>query len=229
MPVASPPTAASSLRRVSPRQDAILQGALACFTRLGYANATIDDVRRASGASVGSIYHHFGDKEGLAGALYVEGLRRYQADLVGAVLGGATGQGARTARTLIRGIVRHSIDWMIAYPDWSRFLFEMRRAEGVQAVEEIIRRDTKAFFGRLTARMERHIEHGEIRSLPMEVMGALLIGPAQELVRHWLRAGVPDNASRIREELADAAWRSIRTDKTSGRTGTRKSGKAKRP
>lgn len=216
----SPATAPSPAagRGPSPRRTAILEGALDCFTRLGFANATIDDVRRTSGASVGSIYHHFGDKEGLAGALYVEGLRRYQASVTERLLGGDGRRGARTPRALIRGIVIHSVDWMLAHPQWSRFLFEMRRAEGVQAIETTIRRDTRAFFSELGRRLELHVERGEIRRLPLEVMGAVLIGPAQELVRHWLRAGVPENSVRLRDELADAAWRGVKTDKIPGRS-----------
>lgn len=212
----------------SVRRNAILEAALDCFTRLGYPNATIEDVRRVSGASVGSIYHHFGDKEGIAGALYVEGLRRYQASLVRNALGGESGGGARTARTLIRGIVTHSVDWMLDHPDWTRFLFEMRRAEGVQAVETTIHDDTREFFSRLTTRMRRHLDRGEIRPLPAEVLGALLVGPAQELVRHWLRAGAPKDVRRIRDELAEAAWRSIRAEKPSARNPEIKSKTANR-
>ena len=63
---------------VADRRQAILDAALQAFTESGTTAATVDDVRRLSGASVGSIYHHFGDKEGLAAALYVEGLRSYQ-------------------------------------------------------------------------------------------------------------------------------------------------------
>ncbi len=43
------------------------------FTESGFAAATVDDVRRRSGASVGSIYHHFGGKQELAEALYAGG------------------------------------------------------------------------------------------------------------------------------------------------------------
>lgn len=192
------------------RRTVILEAALACFNRLGFANATIDDVRRASGASVGSIYHHFGDKEGIAGALYVEGLRRYQWSLLARVAGADGRRGARGAEKLIRGIVTQTIDWMLGNPGWSKFLLEMRGVEGVVAVEETIRRDTREFFLRLGERMERHVERGEIRPMSMEVLGAVLVGPAQELVRHWLRAGAPANVKKIREELADAAWRAVR-------------------
>jgi AcrR family transcriptional regulator len=189
----------------SPRRAAILEAALDCFYRLGYANATIDDVRRASGASVGSIYHHFGDKEGIAGALYVEGLRRYQSSLLGAA------EGFRGPRGLIRGIVMHYIDWTLENPAWARFLFETRRVEGVAAAEPEIRRETRGFFDRLAARFARSVEHGEIRSFPMEVTAAILIGPAQELARHWLRAGIPDDIEPVRRALADAAWRALKT------------------
>ncbi len=37
---------------------------------------------KRSGASVGSIYHHFGGEDGIAAALYVEILREYQAGVV---------------------------------------------------------------------------------------------------------------------------------------------------
>ncbi len=207
------PAAAHPVRAAprSPRRADILEAALACFNLLGYAQATIADVRRESGASVGSIYHHFGDKEGIAGALYVEGLRRYQSSLMQKILGNGPQTGARTARGLIRGIVTHSLDWMMTHPDWAQFLFEMRRTEGVAAAEADIRRETSAFFTQLSARVERHVKRGEIRNLPMEVMSALLVGPAQEIMRHWLRAGVPKDVNSIRDELADAAWRSLRT------------------
>ena len=44
-------------------------------------------MRRRSGASVGSIYHHFGDKEDRA-ALFVAVLRDYQEGLLAALAAG---------------------------------------------------------------------------------------------------------------------------------------------
>ncbi len=61
------------------RRSEILGAALDAFAAHGVAGASIDEIRRRSGASVGSIYHHFpGGKDAIAGALYVEGLRDYQ-------------------------------------------------------------------------------------------------------------------------------------------------------
>ena len=48
----------------------VLDAALKLFTDRGYFATSVHDISRTAGVSVGSIYHHFGDKEGLARALY---------------------------------------------------------------------------------------------------------------------------------------------------------------
>ena len=60
------------------RREAILQAALQAFLEHGVAATPIEDICARAEASVGSVYHHFGDKGGLAGAVYVEALADYQ-------------------------------------------------------------------------------------------------------------------------------------------------------
>lgn len=50
--------------------ERVLTSALHLFTEQGYFNTSIPDIVRHSGCSTGSIYHHFGDKEGIAKALF---------------------------------------------------------------------------------------------------------------------------------------------------------------
>lgn len=57
---------------MSPRPDVsaerraqIIQAALACFTRKGYNNTTMDDIAAESGLSKGSLYWYFKSKDGL--------------------------------------------------------------------------------------------------------------------------------------------------------------------
>ena len=61
------------------RKDEILQAALACFTDFGVDATTIEMIRDRSGASIGSLYHHFGNKERIIGALYLAGTAEYAA------------------------------------------------------------------------------------------------------------------------------------------------------
>jgi hypothetical protein len=46
----------------------VLRHALTLFNANGVEATTIDDLKRASGQSVGTIYHHFKNKEGVVGA-----------------------------------------------------------------------------------------------------------------------------------------------------------------
>jgi AcrR family transcriptional regulator len=57
---------------MSPRPDVsaerraqIIEAALACFTRKGYVNTTMDDIVAESGLSKGAIYWYFKSKDGL--------------------------------------------------------------------------------------------------------------------------------------------------------------------
>src|SRR5918997_6865185 len=78
--------------------DRGLEAALTLFDSVGYSAATIEDIRLQSEVSIGSIYHRFGSKEGIAGALYVESLRSYQQGLVRVLLESAGAeQGVRDA------------------------------------------------------------------------------------------------------------------------------------
>src|SRR4051812_46666617 len=97
------------------RKQAILDAALATFLEKGVLATTIDDVRERSGASVGSIYHHYGSKEGIAAALFVEGMRSYQDGAVDALR--AKG---------VRGFVRRHVRWVADTPQLAPYLRTQR-------------------------------------------------------------------------------------------------------
>src|SRR3954452_639361 len=86
------------------RRRAILDAALDAFEANGVLAATLDDIREGSGASIGSIYHHFGDKEGIASALYAQLLAEWQDGFVAALRGRGAERGVRAA-------VDHHLRW----------------------------------------------------------------------------------------------------------------------
>src|ERR1044072_3133901 len=98
------------------RKDEILEAALGSFAATG--GTAIEEVRKRSGASVGSIYHHFGGKDGIAAALYVQILRGYQAGVARA-LGGAGGAGEG-----VEALVRQPLRWVEDNPERARFLLQ---------------------------------------------------------------------------------------------------------
>src|SRR6476619_409693 len=98
---------ASSERR---RQE-IMAAALDCFTAKGFSETSMADIQEQSGASMGSIYHHFESKERLGAALYLEGLK--------GVHGAIRGVLAQTeqAEEVIKALVQAYIDWFTQHPD----------------------------------------------------------------------------------------------------------------
>jgi AcrR family transcriptional regulator len=193
-------------RKRTGRRREILQAALASFEELGYEAATIEDIRRRSRASIGSIYHHFGGKAGIASALYAEGLTDYQAGLL------ARMRRARSARALVKAVTRHHLDWAEANPAWARYLMGMRRLEAVAAIEVRLREINRGFIREADALIRPHMDAGAIAPLRLEILLALLFGPAQEFLRLWSSGRTDLGFRQARELLAEAAWKSVQPD-----------------
>jgi AcrR family transcriptional regulator len=199
------PRAAPKLDPSNPRRAAILDAALQVFTEQGVTAASIERIRALSGASTGSIYHHFGSKEGIAGALYVACLDDYQREFLRAV------ESQDRARDFVEAGVRQHLAWVAANREPAILLTTAREAltlADVAALQELNSR----FFGALTQLFARWTEAGRLRSLPLNLLEAIWIGPSQELSRHWLAGRVP-TLQDAADTLATAAWNALKTDK----------------
>ncbi|MEX2194569.1 MAG: TetR/AcrR family transcriptional regulator [Thermoleophilaceae bacterium] len=188
------------------RRDAILRAALQCFTERGYGATTMAQVGRRSGASIGSMYHHFGGKEQLAAALYVEGMHDYQRGAAAALAQSPGAEGG------VRALVRHHVAWVVEDPRRARFLLGSRPAEVAEATAGPLRGMNRAFFRAVRAWLDPHVESGRIRGLPFEVHYAVLLGPSQELARLWLAGRTDTDPESAAEHLARAAWNAVKGD-----------------
>jgi AcrR family transcriptional regulator len=193
-------------RGTGARQREILEAALACFSEVGYLETTMEDIRRRSGASQGSIYHHFGGKEQLAAAVYVQGIRDYQAGLTDEL---ALHPGSREG---IHALIAHHLRWARDHADYARYLVRMRHAEFMGLAEAEIAKENQVFIGALASFFQRQVREGNLRRLPRELYVPLLLGPAQELAHHWLLNGKEVEVELAISELADAAWRALRPE-----------------
>ena len=185
------------------RRREILDAALACFSEQGVAGTTIADLRHKSKASTGSIYHHFGDKDGVAAGVYLEILRRYQASALEVL------DMAGTAEALVKGIVRHFLDWVMANRAAARFLVEMRHAETVLMSDKSIRLETRRAVERINAELDRYVGEGALRLVPSELYAAIIFGPCHAAAEQWLRSGARGELTAVKEPLAEAAWCSL--------------------
>ena len=180
------------------RRRQILDAALRVFLKKGYGATRIEDIRKSSRASTGSIYHAFNGKEAIAAALFVEANQGWSQATASAL---AWAQGPDGP---IRATVEGLIDWGLARPDQFRFMDDMRfleprlvsaagmtdgQAPGAQAYRDQVRR-------------------GEVRDIPWTVARALILGPAYDYLRRGAGA-ILANADD-RRLLSEAAWGAVR-------------------
>lgn len=190
---------------MSNRRQAILDAALACFTRTGYDQTTLADIRQAANASTGSIYHHFGSKEQIAASLYLDAVASTQQAGLEALLK------TRTGRTGVHALVGAYLDWVEAHPDHARFLLWMRHADFLVADEgerelgvlnaDVAQRTADWFAARIAA--------GELPDIDPGLRRALIFGPCRHWASRWLAGETELTVTQAKRRLAPAIYASL--------------------
>ena len=196
------PTSRAEVSRA--RRQEILLAALDCFTACGVEATTIDDIRARSGASVGSIYHHFGSKEKLAAALYLEALRDYQRGFLREL------KRHGDAESDIRAVVAYHLTWVSKNANWARYLLGAREANFMIDAEDALREMNQTFSKEVATWRQPHIEAGTIARLPADLYRPLLVGPLHEFSRQWLAGRGDSTIAEAQSVLAEAVWQSLK-------------------
>ena len=187
------------------RRQAILEAALACFASKGFTETTMEDIRKISGASMGSIYHHFSNKEMLARSLYLEARRSLHAAL-------SIFLTALSLREGIEALIHAYLAWFEQHADLGQYLLQAGESEYLSAYIKVLRQKTRTtlptetFSGQLLQWLAPYISDGSVTRLPQSLYFPLIIGPSREFVRIWLRTRQPAEIQEAREPLAKAAW-----------------------
>ncbi len=185
--------------RTEARRKAILQAALTSFLTRGFTDTTIEHISQLSGASIGSIYHHFENKEMLALALYKEGYEDQLKQLLASTH-------HLPAREGVKALVRTYLDWFERHPDFGQFIFQAGATEYLGELVTALRQTTSLLAQNLLDWLHPFIADGSIISYPPSIYVPLLLGPSREFVRCWLRGGTPEELREARETLAETAW-----------------------
>ena len=181
------------------RRQAILQAALKAFSTKGFTDTTMEDIRQLSGASTGSIYHHFENKEMLAFALFLEGVNDLNAHLLASLAG-------KEPREAIKDMVCTYIDWFEQNPDLGQYVLQASSTEYLGPRLQVLRETSETFPKQLLDWLTPFINNGSVARFPSHLYIALIMGPCRDCVRRWLRARIPAELKEAREPLAEATW-----------------------
>ncbi len=186
----------------------ILKVALDCFVQQGVEATTIDMIRKASGMSVGSLYHHFGNKEKIAASVFIQGMRDF-GQLTQRYLEQIHTR-ERRAEAGVNAVVYANVDWISDNPDWARFVFQHRASVARGEAEETLQQDTQSFYHELIDWFTPFLQQGTLKPLPIELLSSLISGPTHDYARHWLAGRYKTPLKEYREVLADAAWQAVK-------------------
>ncbi|MDN3922782.1 TetR/AcrR family transcriptional regulator [Roseateles violae] len=182
----------------------VLSQALLCFNELGIEACTIDELRRRSGQSVGTIYHHFKNKEGVVAALFFVGLDEQSRAIAAAVEAAAD-----STPRMVAALIGAYLQWAEDTPEMARFVLLAREAVAKGPGGALLAEKLQQRYRPLDERLEAAMAGGEALRLPVELIPALILGPAESYCRAWLAGRRQTAPGRHAKALAAAAWRSI--------------------
>jgi AcrR family transcriptional regulator len=181
----------------------VLRHALALFNAKGVEATTIDDLKRASGQSVGTIYHHFGNKEGVAGALFLAAFDDQSRAIAERIAGLANG------RAVVDALIAAYTGWISEQPECARFVFVAREtvAQGPYGAE--LQQRLLDRYRPIDEALARDAEAGRILPLPADLVPSLVLGAVEFYARGWLAGRRQATPASHAPRFAAAAWRSL--------------------
>ena len=181
----------------------ILECALLMFNAQGIESTTIEMIRDACTTSVGAIYHHFQNKEGIIAALFLLALddqlqQREQA------LTHTT-----SLQTVVEAIVGSYIDWVDRYPTLAQFMFSAR----FYIQDDRWQLELKQLNARRNAQVISHFKTylclSQRQHVPIELLPSLIIGSTENYTRAWLSQKVVNSPIHYKAFLQQAAWAAV--------------------
>lgn len=189
------------LRQASRRS--VLRHALALFNHHGVEATTIDHLRRACGQSVGTIYHHFKNKEGVVATLFFVAFDDQSRAIAARTAGLADG------RAVVEALIAAYTAWITEQPECAQFVFLARDAvaQGPHAAD--LQARLLARYDPIDALLAREAAAGRILPLPADLIPSLVLGATEFYARGWLAGRRQATPASHAQRFATAAWRSI--------------------
>ncbi|MEW8508447.1 MAG: TetR/AcrR family transcriptional regulator [Candidatus Thiodiazotropha sp.] len=190
-----------NLKTVTPENTSvrkrILDTALDLFVERGFHNVSIHDIQKQANVSIGSIYNHFGGKEGVAKALYYHLIEEME-ELVGDVV--AEGLDYRESCNRI-------IYMLFEYTETKRniiaFVLHAKHHEFLPEEPPIC---SSTPFKTMRDIVQRGMDSGEIREGDPWVIASTVFGGAIRLIHLRLDGVLKEPLPSLYQQLIDSMW-----------------------
>jgi AcrR family transcriptional regulator len=178
----------------------ILTAALDLFVNRGFHNVSIHDVQKQADVSIGSIYNHFGGKEGIAKALYEHLLIEMQ-DLVDCAI-----KDKDTAIERCNEIIKQLFSYTETHRNIIAYVFNPRHSEFISDEPPIC---NSSPFVSIRDIIQQGMDSGEIKQRNIWVASAAIFGGPIRMINLRLDNTIEQPLPELLEEIIDSVWQGM--------------------
>lgn len=195
-----------ALEDLSPRLR-ILRASLQLFVEQGYFNTNVPDISKASKCSVGSIYHHFLNKEEIAKCIRDEGVRQFRQVMV---------ESLETDKIDLKETILAIVVSMLAFAEAHRLLAQyLWLTRHGEFLKENIRRPTVIGFDALGRLITKHVKTAirkkEIPRVKAEIFWSIVFGIPLSYIRDWLEGYSKELPTAVAIQISNACWGALQS------------------
>lgn len=183
--------------------DLLLDAVLRVYAEKGEQGLTVGAITKASGVSLGSLYHHFGSLDGLVIAAEQRWLGKLLDALLTALLA------APTSRDGIEAVVRAYFAFIREHPDAARLIGSPYGDRQATRNGQEQRDTQKARVSALGLWIQPRVESGELAPLSQPLIETLVLGPIVAMSRRWLAGIIDIDLDEAAGILAERIWLSV--------------------
>lgn len=173
---------------------------LRLFSQDGFFNTSVHDIARESGVSIGSIYHHFKDKQGVANALYQDLLERMNQQLTDIQ------QASTSTHDRCYAVIRFLFELTEEEPEVMEFMLHSKHREFLSDQLPVC---SAAPFRLMREMVAQGMRKGEIRQLDPMVASSCVYGGALRMITSRLDGLISDSLMHYLDDIWACSWRAV--------------------
>lgn len=182
------------------RRRQILTVALRLFSERGYFNTSVHDIQKQAHVSIGSIYHHFGNKEAIAKAIFTH-VESSMNDVISTIMANH-----ETAHDRCKAVIAYLFDITEQQPDAMHYMLYAKHQEFMPEEKPVC---SSRPFTLMKNIVMQGIEDGTIRKIDPNVAAVTIFGGAIRLIYLRLDKALENPLPTYLEDCWDCAWRGV--------------------
>ncbi len=199
------------LKRDAPNPEPIdckiLTAALDLFVNKGYHSVSIHEIQKLADVSIGSIYNHFGGKEGIAKALYKHILNEMD-ELIDSVI-----EDVESPPEQCKEIIKQLFEHTETHQNIMAFVFHAKHTEFVP--DEPLICNASPFI-KIREIISQGINTGEFINTDSWVAASTIFGGAIRMIQLRLDGVIEQPLTDYYEMIIDAAWVGVSSNDVKG-------------